>query len=483
MDRILRSRWGSNLLLIAASAVLPAASVHFLLNEGNAPISGKEHLFVMAIGASVAAVATVALMARGLRTRDGRAVVAGGAFATMTLLLTIHGLATPGVLLGPNGVVALAGGTALPAGAAILSLAGLPAVRRPENVAVIGRGLGALLAALAVAGVIVLLDPSAVPSLPKAGDPAAYTMGVVGLVLFLVIAQRAVRTFTLTRRTTDLLVVVGAVWLGGALYPALLLQPGSWAWWMGHTLEFLGVALVGIPLALDARRGAPSHPTAGDLPAERLVAQAESFLGGEVRALLHRLDGHDRSTEEHTRRVATWAVAIGESLGLRGGRLRELALAGIMHDIGKLSVPHAILAKPGKLTDEEMDVVRGHPVWGDELLAQLGHPARIRRWVRGHHERLDGSGYPDALDGSRLDLETRILAVADVYDALVSPRVYRGAWECGDALALLRDGAGTLFDGRCVAELERLTAPAPRDLPGIAGIGDAPAPRRAAVAG
>jgi HD-GYP domain-containing protein (c-di-GMP phosphodiesterase class II) len=157
-------------------------------------------------------------------------------------------------------------------------------------------------------------------------------------------------------------------------------------------------------------------------------------------------------------------VALGEALGMRGGRLRELALAGILHDIGKLSVPHAILAKPGRLTDEEMDVIRCHPVWGDELLAELGYPDRIRRWVRGHHERLDGSGYPDALGGSCLDLETRILAVADVYDALVSPRVYRGAWAREDALALLRDGVGTLYDERCVAELEALTAGAPRQL-------------------
>jgi HD-GYP domain-containing protein (c-di-GMP phosphodiesterase class II) len=423
----------------------------------------------MAIGASVAAVASVALMTRGLHTRDGRAVVAGGAFATMTLLLTIHGLATPGVLLGPNGVVALAGGTALPAGATVLSLAALPAVRRPENVRAIARVLGALLAALAVAGAVVLLEPSTVPALPKAGDPAAYTLAVVGLLLFGLIAQRAVRTFALTRRTTDLLVVVGAVWLGVALYPALLLQPGGWGWWMGHLLEFLGVALVGIPLALDARRGAPSYPAAGDLPAQRLVAEAESFLGGEVRTLLHSLDRHDRSTEEHTRRVATWAVMLGESLGLRAGRLRELALAGILHDIGKLSVPHAILAKPARLTDDEMEVVRLHPVWGDELLAQLGHPKRIRRWVRGHHERLDGSGYPDGLDGSRLDLETRILAVADVYDALVSPRVYRGAWEREEALALLLDGVGTLFDGRCVAELEVLTAGTARHVPPTPG--------------
>jgi hypothetical protein len=190
---------GANLLLIAASAALPAATVHFLMGEGDAPIGGKEHLFVMAIGASVAAVASIALMARGLRTRDGRAVVAGGAFATMTLRLAIHGLATPGVLLGRNGVVALARGTALPAGAAILPLAALPAVRCPENVSAIGRALAALLAALAVTGVVVLFEPGAVPSLPKAGDPDAYAFAAVGLALFGVIALRAVRTWSSAR--------------------------------------------------------------------------------------------------------------------------------------------------------------------------------------------------------------------------------------------------------------------------------------------
>jgi HD-GYP domain-containing protein (c-di-GMP phosphodiesterase class II) len=172
---------------------------------------------------------------------------------------------------------------------------------------------------------------------------------------------------------------------------------------------------------------------------------------------------------------------LGESLGLRAGRLRELALAGILHDIGKLSVPHATLAKPGRLTHEEMEVVRLHPVWGDEVLAALGHPKRIRRWVRGHHERLDGSGYPDGLDGSGLDLETRILAVADVYDALVSPRVYRAAWEREEALALLHEGVGTLFDERCVAELEILTADTPRPIPPTPASGPAPFPAVRAV--
>jgi len=306
--------------------------------------------------------------------------------------------------------------------------------------------------------------------MPQYGTPPATAFMLVGLALYGMVLPRAVRTFVLTRRSADLVVVVGVVWLAAALIPSLMFDPGSWGWWLGHALEFAGVVLVGLPVALDVHRGRPSRPLSGDLPVAELVAAEEAFLGPRVRALMARLESKDRSTEEHTRRVAHWAVAIGEALGLAPGRLRDLAVGGLLHDMGKLSVPDAILRKPGPLTDDEMDVIRRHPGWGDELLAELGYPAHVRRVVRGHHERLDGSGYPDGLAGDAIDLETRILAVADVYDALVSPRYYRGAWEPERALGLLRDESGTTFDARCVAALEAL----------VRATGAAPALRAAA---
>ena len=173
---------------------------------------------------------------------------------------------------------------------------------------------------------------------------------------------------------------------------------------------------------------------------------------------------HDEARRDDVRGALPLPAALLRTAPAKASAASSTPSAGILHDVGKLSVPHEILAKPGRLTDAEMDVIRRHPGWGEELLAGLGYPDRIRRWVRGQHERLDGSGYPDALGGPRLDLETRILAVADVYDALVSPRVYRGAWSREDALDLLREGAGTLYDERCVAELETLTVGAPRHL-------------------
>jgi putative nucleotidyltransferase with HDIG domain len=461
VDRLLRSRFGSNLTLIAASAALPAAVMHFFVSEDKAPVTAVQHLFIMAIGSSIAALSSIALMLAGFRRRETRAVVAGGAFAAMTLILLIHGLATPGVILGQNGVVAVAGGLALPVGGAILTLAALPALRGPRHLRTVALGLVGLLAFIVALGVVGFLAPQDVPNVPGYESPEAIVLLAVGVLFFLIVASRAVRTFALTRRSADLVVIIGIVWLGVALVPVLVLDPYTWVWWCGHALELLGVTLVGVPVALDVHRGRPSHPLVGDLPAAELVAGEEAFLGARVRVLMARLEAKDVSTEEHTRRVAEWAVQIGEQLGLAPGRLRDLALAGLLHDIGKLSTPHAILTKPGRLTDAEMDVIKRHPVHGDDLARELGYPEQIRRGVRGHHERLDGSGYPDGLRGEQIDLETRILAVADVWDALVSPRVYRGAWTPERAMALLVDEAGTGFDERCVGALRAITGVEP----------------------
>jgi putative nucleotidyltransferase with HDIG domain len=133
-----------------------------------------------------------------------------------------------------------------------------------------------------------------------------------------------------------------------------------------------------------------------------------------------------------------------------------LAAGGLLHDMGKLSVPDEILKKPGSLTEEEYDVIKKHSEWGEELLAKLGFPADVRRLVRDHHERLDGSGYPFGAYGDQLDIETRIICTCDVYDALISPRVYRGAWPHERAIGLLWDEAGKQFDARCVEALERV---------------------------
>jgi putative nucleotidyltransferase with HDIG domain len=382
-------------------------------------------------------------------------VLAGTAFAVMAALLVVHGAATPGILVGYNGVVAFSGAATLPAGGAVLALGVLPGLRGRAGIRRL-LALQAVLAATVLAlGAVGLLAPELIPAVPEPGSAPAISLLAIGLALYGLLALRASRTFLLARRAGDLLVVAGLVWLGASLVAALMLDYRQLGWWLGHLFEIIGIGLVGIPVVLDLRRSAPSRPLTGDLRGVDLVRREEDYLGGDVRALLEKLAGKDAYTEGHTRRVALLAVEVGEELGLPSVRLRDLAIGGLLHDIGKLSLPDAVLKKPGPLDDGEFAVIRLHPQRGDRLLGDLGFPERVRRLVLDHHERLDGSGYPRGL-GRTMPFEARILAVCDVYDALISPRVYRPAWAPERAVAYLHTGAGSLFDRRCVAALERV---------------------------
>jgi HD-GYP domain-containing protein (c-di-GMP phosphodiesterase class II) len=457
---------------VAALAVIPGG----VLERTNAEPSGggpATHLALVATAALAATLASAILSAAGARRRDGRTVLLGTAFSTMSALLAVHGLATPGLLVGPNGVVAFAGAASLPAGALVLALSALPALRRPQDI----RRL--LIAQIAVAVSIVALGASAIflpdfiPAAPATGSPIAYALLAGGLALLALLAVRAVRTWQLTRRPADLMIVIGLAWLGLAMIAQLTISVTQLAFYVGHALEVAGLIVLGLPAAFDLRRLAASHALVGDLGATDLVTQEEAFLGARVRALLVRLGEKDEATEGHTRRVAMLAVQIGEALGLPPARLRGLALGGLLHDMGKLSVPSAVLTKPGPLDDDEFAEIRKHPEAGHRLLRDLGGFADgVLRLVLDHHERLDGSGYPRGLTAGELDLETRILAVCDVYDALVSDRVYRSAWTPERALALLSDEKQ--FDPRCVSALAAVTAP-----PFVADIAaPAPAPVR-----
>jgi len=301
--------------------------------------------------------------------------------------------------------------------------------------------------------VFAMAFPTVVPAVPDSGSPVAKVVLVIGLLLYGALGVRVGRTFLLTRRVADLAVLVGLAFLAASVYGALMLSYMQLGWWLGHLYELVGITLVGASVGYDLRRGgqAQSRSLIGDLSPSSIVAQEEAFLGARVRSLMLRLAAKDGSTEEHTRRVATLAVQVGEHLGLPPARLRRLALGGLLHDIGKLAVPTSILQKPAALSDDEYDQIKRHPEHGRELLSRLGgFDGHVHRLVLDHHERLDGAGYPRGLDAGRLDLETRILSVCDVYDALVSARVYRAPWTSERAVALLREESGKAFDPRCV---------------------------------
>ena len=254
-----------------------------------------------------------------------------------------------------------------------------------------------MIVGLGAAGILL---PDLVPSVPEPGSPEAIATLVLGGAFYILIALRAARTYLLTRRLADLLVVMGTVVLAAALVPALLMTYMQLGWWLGHLFELIGIGMVAVPVALDLHRGAQSRPLTGDLCGTALVSAADAFLGPTVRVLLDRLAEKDAYTAEHTRNVALRSVAVGQELGLPPARLRELAIGALLHDIGKLSVPDAILQKPGPLSDDEYAVIRRHPEDGHDLVLALGFSRQVARLVRDHHERLDGAGYPNGAEAA-----------------------------------------------------------------------------------
>ena len=170
-------------------------------------------------------------------------------------------------------------------------------------------------------------------------------------------------------------------------------------------------------------------------------------------------DAVDRRMEvahDHSRCVADLAAQIARELGWDEGQIGLLRLAGTLHDVGKVAVPDAILRKPGPLTPEEYEIVKTHSVIGAEMVARIPGMESIVPWIRHSHEHIDGSGYPDCLSDEAIPLASRILLVADAFDAMTSSRSYRGAMPAEEALAELRRHAGTQFDDRCVDALANL---------------------------
>ena len=169
--------------------------------------------------------------------------------------------------------------------------------------------------------------------------------------------------------------------------------------------------------------------------------------------LVEALRTHHTGTADHSNRLAADCRRVGEELGLRPDVLFELELVAILHDIGKLAVPTAILDLPRPLNSRERAVLRDHTIRGAEILAEIAGLAHLAPYVRASHERWDGTGYPDRLFGERIPLAARIVFTVDAFDAMTNDRPYRGALGRAEARRRIIAGAGTAFDPRVVRAL------------------------------
>jgi putative two-component system response regulator len=187
------------------------------------------------------------------------------------------------------------------------------------------------------------------------------------------------------------------------------------------------------------------HPTDPDLPkvpranAPLMSALPFSETEGVLHSLARMVEQRDRHTAGHCERLAISGVALGEAMRLDSASLLSLHVGGYLHDVGKVGIPDSVLFKPGKLTGEEWEIMRAHPVRGEEICRPLKSLRGVLPLIRHHHERWDGTGYPDGLRGTEIPLLARVLQVVDIYDALTNPRPYKHAYSSARALEILQE--------------------------------------------
>jgi diguanylate cyclase (GGDEF)-like protein/putative nucleotidyltransferase with HDIG domain len=243
--------------------------------------------------------------------------------------------------------------------------------------------------------------------------------------------------------------------------------------WVGNnTAGLWALAVFAVPLLL-MRKTQEAYLRHTQRSAQKLRAAAETIQTQNVslehanRLLRERstaameslsatVDARDAYTAGHSRRVQQLALAIGRELGLSQAELDLLGHAALFHDIGKLAIPDAILLKPASLTEEEWELMQRHADEGARIIDRLGFLNDAVPAIRHHHERFDGTGYPDGLKGEEIPLGARIIHVADALDSMLTTRIYRAARPASEALDELRRAAGTQFCPRCVAALERI---------------------------
>jgi putative nucleotidyltransferase with HDIG domain len=265
----------------------------------------------------------------------------------------------------------------------------------------------------------------------------------------------------LTERTNLFAVWRGYFWS----FPNYLVGAAA-AWVVGVSDRLIGwePSLLLLPILYVVYR---SHRMYVDRLEEARTRAEQQRAHAEEVAALHRrtietlalaIEAKDQTTHDHLERVETYAVEVGKELGLGEIELEALRAAALLHDIGKLAVPEYIISKPGKLTPEEFEKMKTHTIVGAEIVERIRFPYSVAPLVRGHHERWNGTGYPDGLAGERIPLGARILAAVDCLDALASDRQYRRAMPFAEAIAIIESEAGKSFDAQVVEILARRSA-------------------------
>jgi hypothetical protein len=394
--------------------------------------SATAHLVVVsAISACALVVAVAAACAAG-RSRDGSLVLLALGCLAVGFLMLGHGLTTPGIWgRPPNLWVARLPVLAIAGFAGCLCAAAWPgrwpavrAGRRAQG----GPGRRRGRARGGAGGGGGLADRRRGARALPGEDRVRLALLVASAVVLLAVGAVHWRRWRLGFDRVQLALVVACLLGAGAL---LSLQVGSvWrlSWWDYHAFLLTGFGAAVYAVVTGYRRTRTMHEVLEGVFAADPMAHISRGDSETLRALIGAVEARDAYTHGHSARVAELSVHLGQRLGLRPAALRSLAEGAYLHDVGKVGIPDHVLNKPGALSDDERGWIEQHPVVGADIAGRAPSLRGALEVIQQHHERYDGSGYPDGLAGEQISLPARIVAVADVWDALTSDRAYRPAW-------------------------------------------------------
>jgi len=433
----------------------PALDVYFF--------NASTHLLVVAGIAAAALVVALDAARSAVRTSHAGPVWLALGCLVVGVSMLAHGLLTPGVLgTEVNAWVGRMPYVGITVSAVTLTLAGRARNHRTSRFAAnhVIVVLVAPTALLVVVSGVLLIDPTALwGSRPlSVEDPVKTLVTLVDTVLLFRVGVVHWRRWRLGHDIAQYGLVLSAAMSAAAILALRFGDQFRLSWWDYHGYLLAGFAAGVYTVRVRARRSSASDRVLAQVfETDAMVHIVEGYPDA-LRALVKAVEVKDTYTHGHSERTALVAVQIGQQLGVDEDLLRILARGGYLHDVGKIAIPDDVLNKPGRLDPHERELIETHPRIGYELVAPQMSLAEALPAVLHHHERWDGTGYPESLAGVDIPLTARIVAVADVWDALTSDRAYRPGWEPSVALAHITAGAGSHFDPLVVRAFVALAA-------------------------
>ncbi|MFD2444396.1 HD-GYP domain-containing protein [Bacillus sp. CGMCC 1.16607] len=416
------------------------------------------HFYIVSAVSFLSSIIAISVGIVGSKLRNIKISFLALSFISLAQMFSVHGLSTPDFLIKMSHLPSIAAQLSMLLATFWIWLSSLPSDHRlVEWFAERQRFLLPIwIGALTIFGLSSMFAPHLVDFIPITNKPFNWIFMAFTVILNIFSMYRYYQSYEYTQFPLQISIVYSSGWIIVSQVIMTFGEVWKLSWWLYHFLLLASmiIMLVGLIKQYFIRGNFVGSLLAlfTNDPIERIT----SSISPRVKDLVIATEKKDTYTAGHTFRVTMYALKLAEELHLKPEKLRSIVQGTLLHDVGKMSVPDEVLNKPGRLTLDERILIEAHPVKGYEMCRDLGFTKEELSIILSHHEKWDGSGYPEQLQGEVIPYLARIVAVADVYDALTSERSYRKAWTHEDAMKYLIEQKGSHFDPKCVEAWDKL---------------------------